>query len=259
MNTTQKELPQLEPRLKSLKVWNWVMAVLHTAQGMIMLSVSSDFALPVTSAFLKFDPNTQSLNPLLDTLTTWKIGPLVAGFLFLSALFHLINALGFGTYARNLLKGINPSRWIEYSLSATLMIVIIAMLVGIYDIASIILIVFLGAMMNLMGWMMELYNQTTPRTNWTAFVFGCIAGFAPWLAVAIYLFGAHDSPPTFVYWIYFSIFLAFNCFAVNMVLQYKRVGKWADYLYGERVYMILSLVAKSLLAWQVFAGTLRPV
>jgi len=42
-------------------------------------------------------------------------------------------------------------------------------------------------------------------------------------------------------------------------LQYKKVGKWQDYLYGERVYIILSLVAKSLLAWQVFAGTLRPV
>ena len=40
--------------------------------------------------------------------------------------------------------------------------------------------------------------------------------------------------------------------------QYRRVGRWRDYLYGERVYMLLSLVAKSLLAWQVFAGTLQP-
>jgi hypothetical protein len=44
-----------------------------------------------------------------------------------------------------------------------------------------------------------------------------------------------------------------------MVLQYKKVGKWRDYTFGEKVYVILSLVAKSLLAWQVFAGTLRPV
>jgi hypothetical protein len=43
-----------------------------------------------------------------------------------------------------------------------------------------------------------------------------------------------------------------------MILQYKRVGKWKDYLYGERVYIILSLVEKSALAWQVFAGTIRP-
>jgi heliorhodopsin len=51
----------------------------------------------------------------------------------------------------------------------------------------------------------------------------------------------------------------FNVFALNMVLQYRRVGRWRDYLYGERMYMLLSLGAKSALAWQVFAGTLRPV
>jgi hypothetical protein len=43
-----------------------------------------------------------------------------------------------------------------------------------------------------------------------------------------------------------------------MFLQYKKVGKWKDYIYGERVYIWLSLIAKSLLAWQVFAGTLQP-
>jgi len=36
------------------------------------------------------------------------------------------------------------------------------------------------------------------------------------------------------------------------------VGKWAEYLRGERAYIVLSLVAKSALAWQVFAGTLVP-
>jgi hypothetical protein len=48
-------------------------------------------------------------------------------------------------------------------------------------------------------------------------------------------------------------------FAINMVLQYRKVGPWRDYLFGERVYILLSLTAKSALAWQVFAGTLRPV
>jgi hypothetical protein len=42
-----------------------------------------------------------------------------------------------------------------------------------------------------------------------------------------------------------------------MFLQYRKVGPWKDYLFGERVYVFLSLFAKSALAWQVFAGTLR--
>ena len=43
-----------------------------------------------------------------------------------------------------------------------------------------------------------------------------------------------------------------------MILQYKKVGKWKDYLYGEKVYIILSLVAKTLLAWLVFAVIMQP-
>jgi hypothetical protein len=43
-----------------------------------------------------------------------------------------------------------------------------------------------------------------------------------------------------------------------MILQYKKVGKWADYLYGERVYIVLSLVAKSIIAWLVLFGAMQP-
>lgn len=238
------------------------MFVLHAVQGTAMLVLSTDFALPVTTSFLKFNTASLSLQPVFDTVVNLKIGPLVAAFLFLSALAHLANALGFRWYSGNLRKGINPSRWMEYALSSSLMIVVIAMLVGIYDAVSLLALFGLNAMMILFGWMMELHNQTTAKTNWTAFWFGSLAGILPWIGIAIYLFGSGDAEnraPAFVYWIYLSMFLFFNCFAINMVLQYKKVGPWREYLYGERAYMILSLVAKSLLAWQVFAGTLRPV
>jgi hypothetical protein len=61
-----------------------------------------------------------------------------------------------------------------------------------------------------------------------------------------------------VYGIFFSLFVFFNSFALNMVLQYKRTWRWRNYIFGENVYIFLSLTAKSLLAWQVFAGTLVP-
>lgn len=57
--------------------------------------------------------------------------------------------------------------------------------------------------------------------------------------------------------IYVSLFVLFNLFAINMLLQYRGVWKWQDYLYGERAYIVLSLVAKSLLAWQVYFGALN--
>jgi hypothetical protein len=79
----------------------------------------------------------------------------------------------------------------------------------------------------------------------------------------MYLVGAAQSaeanPPGFVYAIIASIFVFFNIFAVNMFLQYKKVGPWKNYLFGERMFIVLSLVAKTALAWQIFAGTLAPV
>lgn len=249
---------------KNLRRWNIVMFFLHAIQATIMLALSSDFALPLTTLFVEFNPQTMRLVQDLQEVATVPIGPLVAGFLALSALAHLTVSLPgiYEWYVKNLKKGANYARWVEYSLSSSLMIVVIAMLTGMYDIFSLILMFGLNAMMILFGWMMELHNQSTKQTDWTAYIFGCIAGVIPWIAIAAYLVFAGEGEfkaPTFVYWIFFSMFLFFNSFAINMVLQYKKVGKWKDYTYGEKVYIIMSLVAKSLLAWQVFAGTLRPV
>lgn len=242
-----------------LRRWNASLSLLHLVQAGAILTVASSFSLPVTSSFLRMDKVTNKLVAVPEELVRLRIGPLVAAFLLLSALAHALLASPWlhGWYERNLSRGINPARWVEYSLSSSLMMVVIAMLVGIYDIASLILIFALNAAMILFGWLMELHNQTTARTNWTAYWFGCFAGALPWIAVAVYLAGGGRAPG-FVYGIFASLFVFFNVFAVNMLLQYRRVGRWRDYLYGERVYMLLSLTAKSLLAWQVFAGTLQP-
>jgi hypothetical protein len=258
--THSRPEPRLPVRFRALRRFNAVMGVLHLAQGIAMLALASAFALPVTTSFLRMDPGAGALVAEPETLVELRIAPLVAGFLFLSAIAHVAVASPrlHGWYERSLRRGINPARWIEYAASSSLMIVVIAMLVGIYDVAALLLIFALNATMILFGWMMELHNQTTPRTDWMAYWFGCFAGAVPWVAIAIYLVGAAD-PPGFVYAIFGSLFVFFNVFAVNMALQYRRVGPWRDYLYGERVYILLSLLAKSALAWQVFAGTLRPV
>lgn len=249
--------------LSSLKKRNVYAGLLHLAQGLIVLLIASDFSLPVTTDYLSFNEATQSLEPATKTLFELPLAWLVAIFFFLSAGFHLVIASRyFETYAANLKKGLNKARWYEYSLSASTMMVAISMLVGIYDLGALLMIFTLTAIMNLMGLVMEVHNQTTAKTSWLSYNIGVLAGAIPWLVLALSFwaaasFGTGDIP-SFVYWIYVSIFLFFNCFALNMLLQYKKVGKWADYIYGERVYITLSLVAKSALAWQVYAGTLQP-
>jgi hypothetical protein len=261
---TKIALEKSSPTLDGLRRFNGVMAFFHLAQGVILLSLSTDFSLPVMSYFLEMNTVTSKLNPIPELIFHLRLAPIIAGFLIITAIAHatVSSPWVFQWYSRNLGMGANYARWIEYSLSSSVMLVVIAMLVGIYDVASLILIFSLNASMILFGWLMELHNQTEKEVNWTSFGFGTFAGIMPWVVIGIYLFGSGNGdggPPAFVYVIFGSIFVFFNVFAINMVLQYKKIGPWKNYLFGERVYILLSLSSKSVLAWQVFAGTLRPV
>ncbi len=248
-----------------LRLFNVVMAVLHTAQGLVILALSTDFALPVTTSFLVFDEEIERLVTEGNTLFDLRLAPLVASFLFISAIAHTFVSLPglFGWYVAKLKRQINYVRWWEYALSASVMIVVIAMLAGMYDLPSLVLVFTVTAAMILFGLVMEVHNQATDRVNWTSFSLGSLVGIVPWVVIGLYLLGpgTHDpgDVPGFVYGIYFSLFVWFTLFPLNMWLQYRRVGPWRDYLFGEGVYILLSLTAKSLLAWQTFAGTLRPV
>jgi hypothetical protein len=266
---TDKATKTEEEKYASLIRWNKVLAVLHLAQGIVILLISSDAAFQVTQAYQRFNPQTEALEPAVRSLFDVQLGYAVALFFFVSAFAHFyIGFLKPRKYTENLARGINKARWWEYSISASIMMVAIAMLSGAEDLSSLIMIFALTAVMNMTGLIMETHNQKSDKPNWLSFNVGSFAGLIPWLVVAIYFWAAETSPqladgsegsiPTFVYFIFVSIFIFFNCFAINMILQYKKVGKWADYLYGEKVYMILSLVAKSLLAWQIYAGTLQP-
>jgi hypothetical protein len=254
-----------ESQFNRLRIYNIFMGFLHLVQALLIITLSNDFRLPVTTSFLTYNEGMGKLWPETSVLANLPFGIMVAVFLLLSAVAHFTVASpgAFGWYVNNLKKGINYARWYEYSLSASLMIVLIGMLCGVYDLGALIMAFALTGVMNLCGLVMEVHNQVTQKTNWTSYAVGCIAGIAPWIAIAIYFFGslakAEGGVPTFVYIILPTLFVFFFSFALNMVLQYQKVGPWRDYLFGERAYIFLSLVAKSALAWQVFAGTLRPV
>jgi len=104
---------------------------------------------------------------------------------------------------------------VEYSLSSTLMIVLIGLVTGITDLAALIGIAFANIAMILFGWLMEVSNNglmhgrdQSPargeRAWWTPFWFGCVAGIGPWLAIGAYLWASiavldGQGPPGFVW------------------------------------------------------------
>jgi len=249
--------------LSKLRKFNLIMGGFHLISGVLMIVLGNDFELKVSSFNLNGPPGTPLDDGTVESLFGVPLAWATASFLLLSAFFHFLIAspVGFGRYASELRRGRNRFRWVEYALSSTLMMVLISLVTGITDLAALIAIAIANVSMILFGWIMEMVNAPDRSTWWTPFWFGCIAGIGPWLAIALYIAAnvtreGAQGPPGFVYGIIFSLFFFFNTFAINQWLQYRKVGKWADYLRGERVYIYLSLIAKSILAWQIFANTL---
>lgn len=241
-----------------LRLLNGVFGLAHAVQAVLFVVLSTDVAFGVSATFATDQPGEPITGDRLEELFSYRLGWAVAAFSALSAFFHLliVSPWGWPRYLRELAAGRNRFRWVEYSLSASLMIVLIAGLTGISDVVALLALFGVNASMILFGWLMETTNEPGRDVDWTPFVFGSIAGAVPWIGIGIYLFGAGDSVPTFVYGIFVSLFVFFNGFAVNQWLQYRRTGRWQDYLFGERVYVWLSLSAKSALAWQIFANVL---
>ena len=257
--TFDQTATEVEEARGELKVFNLVVGLIHLAQAIAMLMLSNDFSLPVTRNFMAGPPGTE---PTFDPWFSVALGPAVALFLFLAAADHILMAMpGVNSWYNGMLaREQNQARWMEYSISASLMMVLIAMITGVTDFGAILAIFGVNTAMILFGAVQEMMSRPSEgRVNWWPYIFGCIAGAVPWIIVVMQIWTSEQegfSAPTFVYAIIVSLFILFNTFSVNMVLQYKRVGKWSSYVYGEKVYITISLIAKSLLAWQIFANTL---
>lgn len=247
---------------RNLRWNNLIVGLIHLVQGIILLALSNDFSLPIVGSFVDGQPGTAP--SAAKTIWNVPIGPAVALFIFLAAFDHLLMAApGVNDwYNQNLRQRVNRARWTEYSISASLMMVLISMITGILDLTALVAIFGANAAMIFFGLVMESVSKPgDERVDWWPFIFGSLIGAVPWIVIFIQLVYTSQNVtgegiPGFVYGIIASLFICFNSFAVNMLLQYKQVGKWRSYLFGERAYIVLSLVAKSLLAWQIFANTL---
>ncbi|MDD2427581.1 MAG: heliorhodopsin HeR, partial [Eubacteriales bacterium] len=152
-----------------LRGFNLIMGALHLIQGILMLFLATsviqkigEFTPQIKQFYITYNLDTQSLETAGRDLFELPFGVMVAVFLLISAAAHALisipkklNAI----YNADLKKGINKFRWFEYALSSSVMIVLIATLFGVYDIASLLLIFVVNASMNLFGLLMEQLNS----------------------------------------------------------------------------------------------------
>ena len=251
------DLPLQRSSPARLRRYNLVAGCLHLAQAVVIVLLATSFSLPVRATYMTGPPGPTVGSQTVDLFSLNFAWAIAAFFALVTGAPHRRRPR-WAPYQVQLGKCRNPYRWLEYSLSSSIMIVLIAMLVGINDSAALLALAGVNASMIAFGWMQERYEA--PGKGLGPFWIGCIAGSIPWLAIGVYIAGpgADQHAPAFVYVIFFSLFAFFNCFAINQWLQYRRIGKWRDYLIGERTYITLSLVAKSLLAWQIFGLHAHP-
>ena len=256
---TDKNIPA------SLHPWNKYLALLYAMQGVVILILSVVKVFPVSTSFIGRDTlQTQAQGHVvlaagMQHLFDINMVYLVAAFLFMAAIAHgLATTFLRSLYEQDLRQGINKIRWVEYSLSAGIMTLAISLLVGVQDLSTLLLLFGIVVVASLFGLVVETHKL---EQRWLRYSITAVAGLAPWIVIVIYLISNAvygSSSPSYVYWMVGTVFILFAGFVANACLVNSKVGKWADYLYGERIFMILSFVVKTALAWQIFAGVLHP-
>jgi len=246
---------------RQLQTFNRIAGLTHLIQGVtLFLNLNTGNTNPVITRF--FDETPDGLRPVSETLFEFPIALIAPIFLLLSAAAHLLvsSPQYVRRYETNIQNGINPARWWEYAFSSSLMLVVLLMLGGLIELSTVVFVFTLNFIMNLMGLMMEKYNQLTTTTSWLPFNIGVLAGIVPWIMGGLYFWvstnNISDSIPVYAQFGFLLTFLFFNTFAINMFLQYKKIGKWKVYAYGEKAYIVLSLVSKSALGWIIVLGTM---
>lgn len=246
--------------------FNAKMGIAHFVQATLMVLIAlfiiddlQEFQPSIVAFYQDIDLQTNTLMTVSRELFTLPFALITTLFLFLSAFFHLLVVLFKDKYLKGIEKQYNVFRWIEYALSSSLLIALLAILFGVKDIQTLTLIFIANATMNLLGLEMELANSNPDKTRFLPYWIGWLIGLAPWIAILMYLFFSSnlDLVPWYAWTAIIGYFLFFNSFAFNMYFQYKKVGPYQNYIFGEKVYVWLSLIAKSVIAWIIFTGALQ--
>jgi hypothetical protein len=269
--TTPKAVLQADTKKRisqKRNTWHKWLAILYAVQGIVFLLFSATALFPVQTSYLTQNSLASEMtgSSVLVTAThhlfDLNLAYIVAAVFFVAAIVHgVVATLYRKRYTEDAEQGINRTRWLECGLSASIMLVAIAVVSGVADLVTLILIFVLAVLASLLGVAIEIYRQTKTKTH-ILYVLTGIACIAPVVVLGLYVWGAAvyggGHVPAFVYWIYASMLVLFGGFVATMYLQRKKTGPWKNPLYSERAFMILSFTAKTLVAWQIFAGALRP-
>uniref|UniRef100_A0A7S2JS47 Uncharacterized protein n=1 Tax=Haptolina brevifila TaxID=156173 RepID=A0A7S2JS47_9EUKA len=269
--TTEVKLPV---PAGTLRKWNGAMFLFHAIFGFIALGMGKrDLKVPVYGSKVGIEVLASNATrgwkqvPLKPERVSWLyLTVLVASFSLLSSFFHLGNAFIWRKqYIKALESGYAPFRWMEYSISASVMILLLSYISGSIVMNTQVMLFGLTFVTMIFGHLHEVICRPKSLDEWQgsklwrlqAHFFGYIPQCFAWgIVIAQFMEGASASTidasgeerkmPTFVYVIVFGELLVFWSFGIVQLLVSLKPPSL--YYKGEIVYMWLSLFAKGLLA-----------
>jgi len=266
---------------KKLTIWNAAMCLFHTTLAAVTLAIGdTNLRTPVfgTPTQIQIMANNTgfALVPAPAERASWLYMTwLVACFFFLSALAHLGNALLWRKfYLAALARGYAPFRWIEYTFSASVMVLILSYVAGTIVVSVLVSLFALTAITMFFGHLHEVVCRPASLERWAiesrlwrlqAHLIGYVPQCFAWgLVIAQFMEaggkvttdeqGRERKMPTFVYAIVFGEVLIFWSFGiVQLVVSLRAPSK---YYQGELAYMYLSLFAKGFLGIIILSNVL---
>ena len=177
-----------------------------------------------------------------------------------------------------LLEGCAPHRWVEYSLSASLQVLLVGVSSGIRDISLLISLVALHVGVMLCGaiseetaaprWSSEKKGlEWTSRTRFLPFFTGCLLVVSAWTVLVMgIVFSVNDSvrlrnigAPSIPPWVIAALFgtlLSFFSFAAVHLYYIKVLPSFKRFVHQEMWYQVLSVVSKVYLTGFLMAEVL---
>jgi hypothetical protein len=247
-------------RLKNLRLWQAVVGGLHAIFAILILVMSNSHSVAVSTNFLTSDslsdakPLVPASRQLFDVRTAW----LVAGFLGVAAIYHLLVATVLNAhYQKAVANRVNRMRWVEWVLESGLVLVGIAMLLGVRDMASLFLLFVVNEGIHGLGYQLETGSKVYPRLPFklAAKFTVTIVLVLGWFVFATNHYGSANLPGH-VYWLLALWAVFFSLFSAVAVASYKRRGRFASFDYTEKTYAVLGLLAKVSIAGVIFFSIL---
>ena len=211
------------------------------------------------TCFAKINETTSNICHLIhhkeDAFDVDVVWMLVA-FAFISSIAHIFVLVIYDSYSQDIIERVNPIRWYEYSISASLMMSVVLIVMGSRDLFTHVMVFVAYFVVMMLGHHVETAVKRESRGVWSLLAISWLLYLAPW----VLLFQAYarsvelstSPPPDFVLAILIVMFLLFTSFGF-LNFMYVLMPN-TDYASMEGKYIFLSYLAKTLLIWILYGS-----